>query len=71
MALSKSQRTALEKIRRARLHSRPRTSEEAYRQIQRMVAAQKKDGTAVPKFVRCSRFCVSDAKEDPGRHAIA
>jgi len=46
MGLSKTQRTTLEKIRRARLQPQPRTSEEAYGQTRRMVAAQKSSGTA-------------------------
>ncbi len=46
MGLSKTQQTALEKIRRARLQPQPRTSEEAYGQMRRMVAAQKSSGAA-------------------------
>jgi hypothetical protein len=46
MGLSKTQQAALERIRRARLQPQPRTSEEAYGQMRRMVAAQKSSGSA-------------------------
>lgn len=48
MGLSKIQQTALEKIRQVRFQSQPRTSEEAYGQMRRMVAAQKSKGAARP-----------------------